>query len=230
MVDDAPLIRELGALFLGRAGHVVTAATAAEALELAHSARPDLIVSDLDMPEVDGAALCRTVRADPVLSDPPILVLTGADDGADRERALHAGASEVLSKPLERMTLLDTARRLMVLPVPRGQPRIDVAAPARLRQAQAAWRGTAHNLSRGGVFVACNHLVPARTSVDLRLSLPELGRPLASRAQVVWVRGGTPEVSPGMGMRFLSLDRRSAQDLANYVSERVPVESVEELS
>ena len=61
VVDDAPLLRELGALFLARAGRVITAASGEEALAVARLEQPDLIVADARMPGIDGVTLCRVL-------------------------------------------------------------------------------------------------------------------------------------------------------------------------
>ena len=67
VVDDAPLLRELAALFLARAGRVITAASGEEALAVARLEEPSLIVADVRMPGIDGATLCRTMKQDPLL-------------------------------------------------------------------------------------------------------------------------------------------------------------------
>ena len=67
VVDDAPLLRELGAIFLGRAGRVLTAASGEEGLAVARLEQPDLIFADVGMPGIDGALLCQAIKQDPLL-------------------------------------------------------------------------------------------------------------------------------------------------------------------
>ena len=222
MVDDTPLIRELGALFLARAGRVVTAASGEEALAIADEVQPDLIVADLLMPGMDGAALCAELKGSRAHARVPVVLLAATGEAAERERAVRAGANDVLPKPIERMALLDAARRYLSEPTPRALPRIELTARAQLRQQRHAWDATARNLSRGGVFVETPHLLEARSELELALALPESTGEIASTAQVIWTRGTARSAPPGMGLRFLGLDRRTARALADYIEERLP--------
>lgn len=226
MVDDAPLLRELGALFLGRAGRVLTAANGEEALSVTRLEGPELIVADVGMPGFDGAALCQAIKADPIFGATKIVLLAATD--AERERAVRAGADDVLPKPLDRVTLLDTARRLLS-EAPRGLPRIPLAQPAQMRMQQATWDGVARNLSRGGVFVESPRLVDPWSEVEFRMRLPETHDWLASTAQVIWTRDPRPRHTPGMGLRFLALDRRTERVLNEWVEERTPRQRLENL-
>lgn len=222
MVDDTTLLRELVALFLARAGRIFTAASGEEALALASVIHPDLVFADLSMPGIDGAELCRRLKSSPEHHDVPVVLLTGRDAADERERAVRAGANDVIPKPLERLPLLAAARRLLDQRSPRGLPRIPVDAPVRLRQRRREWAGTARNLSRGGVFVESSELLAERAELALELALPETPLALASTAQVIWTRVSDEETTAGMGMRFLGLDRRTARRLSEYVEERLP--------
>lgn len=223
MVDDTPLLRELAALFLARAGRVYTAASGEEALRLASVIRPDLVFADLSMPGIDGAELCRRLKRSPEHHDVPVVLLTGHDAADERARAIHAGANDVIPKPVERLPLLDAARRLLDLSSPRGLPRIPLDAPVRMRQRRREWAGTARNLSRGGIFVESPELLEERAELALDFELPETPLALASTAQVIWTRASDEDVVAGMGLRFLGLDRATARRLSEYVEERLPV-------
>lgn len=224
VVDDAPLLRELGALFLGRAGRVLTAANGEEALAVTRLEGPELIVADVGMPGFDGAALCQAIKTDPLFGTTKVVLL--ASNEGERERAVRAGADDVLPKPLDRVLLLDTARRLLA-EAPRGLPRIPLAQPAQMRMQRAAWDGLARNLSRGGVFVESSRLVEPWSEVEFKMRLPETPEWLASTAQVIWTRDARPRHTPGMGLRFLSLDRRTERALAEWVEERTPRQRLE---
>jgi uncharacterized protein (TIGR02266 family) len=222
VVDDTPLIRELAALFLARAGRVFTAASGDEALSLASIVRPDLIFADLMMPGMDGAMLCRRLKESPLHDGVPVVLLMSGDGAEERERAVRAGANDVLPKPLERLQLLDAARRYLAASTPRPLPRIAVDAPARMRRRRDEWTGRARDLSRGGVFVETSRLLQAPAELHLCLALPDARESLASTAQVIWARSASLGVQAGLGLRFLGLDRRSARALAEYVEERLP--------
>jgi phosphoserine phosphatase RsbU/P len=78
----------------------------AQAIEYLHAFTPDLIITDLLMPEVDGFALCRKVRSTPHLRDIPIIALTGVEGESERLYAFELGASDVLRKPAKDAELI----------------------------------------------------------------------------------------------------------------------------
>jgi uncharacterized protein (TIGR02266 family) len=221
MVDDAPLLRELGALFLARAGRVLTAASGEEGLAVARLEQPDLIFVDVAMPGIDGTTLCSAIKQDPLLAGTRVVLLAATGDAAERERAVRAGADDVLPKPIDRVQLLDTARR-QLSEAPRGLPRVALAQPVQMRMDRVAWDGLARNLSRGGVFVESRHLVEPASEIELAMRLPETRAWLASTAQVIWTRAAEARCAAGMGLRFLALDRRTERALSDWVEERTP--------
>jgi CheY-like chemotaxis protein len=108
VVDDDDDIRSLLRAMIERGPHrVLEAADGAEALGVIRRARPDLVVLDVNMPELDGPEVCRRVRADAATRDLPVLVLTAAARDEERRRALAAGADGFLTKPFSPLALLD---------------------------------------------------------------------------------------------------------------------------
>jgi two-component system KDP operon response regulator KdpE len=105
--DDAQLQRALRITLAARGYDVVAARDGAEAIDLAASAHPDLILLDLGMPRVDGADVIRAVRA---WSTVPILVLSGRTDSAEKVEALDAGADDYVTKPFAMDELLARIR------------------------------------------------------------------------------------------------------------------------
>ncbi|HXH82260.1 MAG TPA: PAS domain S-box protein, partial [Candidatus Tectomicrobia bacterium] len=100
VVDDEPDARDLVASILERAGAAVAqAASAGEAVEAAESVAPDVLISDIGMPETDGYALIRTLRERGV--GVPALALTAYARYEDRQRALGAGFQAYVAKPVD---------------------------------------------------------------------------------------------------------------------------------
>lgn len=100
VVDDDPRLLHIVTLFLGVAGYEVTSATCGEeALEAIEQHRPDLIISDVMMPGIDGVELCRRLRARPDTATVPIIMFTALSDAADIRAAHEAGANQLITKP-----------------------------------------------------------------------------------------------------------------------------------
>jgi DNA-binding response OmpR family regulator len=97
LVEDERKLRELVRSYLERGGFtVLSAASGAEALSLAASAEPDLVVLDLGLPDVPGEAVARELRASRHI---PILMLTAKATEEDRIRGLELGADDYVTKP-----------------------------------------------------------------------------------------------------------------------------------
>ena len=97
VVDDEPRIAEICRDYLERAGFRVTVAgNGADALQLARTKKPDLVVLDLGLPEVDGLDVTRALRKH---SNVPIIMLTARVDESDKLIGLELGADDYLTKP-----------------------------------------------------------------------------------------------------------------------------------
>jgi two-component system, cell cycle response regulator DivK len=101
-IEDTENNRILVKRRLERQGwQVLTAENAAEGLALARAQLPDLILMDMGMPETDGWAATRILRADPALCRIPVIALTAHAMQGDREKALAAGCDEYETKPFD---------------------------------------------------------------------------------------------------------------------------------
>ncbi|PYS82742.1 MAG: hypothetical protein DMF67_11660 [Acidobacteria bacterium] len=113
VVEDGEVERELMRMALEREGYrVVVAEDGVRGFELALEERPDLIITDVYMPEVDGVHLVRRVRSTPELAATPILVTTGFGTGS-ATFTLAQGADAYEPKPLDPDSLRETVRRLL---------------------------------------------------------------------------------------------------------------------
>lgn len=114
VADDEAVLRALARATLSRAGYdVLEAADGQEALELAHGARPDVIVLDLMMPRKSGLEVLRELRADPELAPIPVVMLTARTRTADRRAAAEAGTDRFLAKPFSPRELSETVAELL---------------------------------------------------------------------------------------------------------------------
>ena len=101
IIEDSPVNMLLTVAILERAGHIaVQAETAAQGLALARSQRPDLILMDIQLPDMDGLEATRLVRADPRISDVPVIALTAFAMKGDAETMRAAGCDGYVTKPI----------------------------------------------------------------------------------------------------------------------------------
>jgi class 3 adenylate cyclase len=114
VVDDQHSSVEMMAELLKEHGHEVLIAFDGEhALERIRLEKPDLVVSDVVMPGIDGYELCRRVRADPITALLPVVLVTSLEPQAERVRSIEAGADDILSKPVSWIELLARVRALL---------------------------------------------------------------------------------------------------------------------
>ena len=123
VVDDEAVLVETIAYNLEQAGYaVVTAADGASALEAAQREKPDLIILDLMLPEMDGLEVCRQLRREGDTATTPIMMLTAKGEEIDKVVGLEVGADDYVTKPFGRRELLARVRALL--------RRTDYAAPS----------------------------------------------------------------------------------------------------
>ena len=120
VVDDSRVMRQIVIRTLrqsGYAGHdVVEAENGLQAVEMVATEKPDLVLSDWNMPEMNGLALIQGLRARAAFAALPILVLTTESDDASKQAARTAGATGWLNKPLDAPTLVQITTTLLGVP------------------------------------------------------------------------------------------------------------------
>jgi two-component system chemotaxis response regulator CheY len=112
-VDDSKTMREMVAFSLKSAGfHVLEAEDGQAALNGLMGQKVDVIITDLNMPVMDGIELIRRLRADPAHRYTPILMLTTESDGSKKMLGKEAGATGWLVKPFNPEKLIETVRKV----------------------------------------------------------------------------------------------------------------------
>ncbi len=107
LVEDNPVNRRLAGFLLRSQGYdVVEATTAAEAWEILAKDPPDLIVMDIQLPEMDGLEVTTKLKAEPATAKIPVIAVTSYAMAGDRERALAAGCSGYVTKPIDKTIFL----------------------------------------------------------------------------------------------------------------------------
>jgi len=114
VVDDEEDIVELVELNITREGYkVLTCGTGEEALEIAHSKLPDLVILDLMLPGIDGLEVCRRLKSHPKTEQIPIVILSAKGEEADIVTGLELGADDYITKPFSGKVLVARVRRVL---------------------------------------------------------------------------------------------------------------------
>ncbi len=114
IVDDNPSVLKLLNISLSKAGYdIVEAENGEVAFQVANKELPDLIISDIMMPQMDGIELCWMIRENSEVPLVPFIFLTSFDDSEMEIRGFRAGADEYLNKPIDRKELLERVEELL---------------------------------------------------------------------------------------------------------------------
>ena len=114
IVDDCQTTRKLLGHYLKSRGYsVVFAENGLDALEKLGADSVNLVMTDLNMPYMDGMELIKTLRADPSMSDIPILMVTTENDEIEREKAFSTGANGYLVKPVTGDVISENIKEIM---------------------------------------------------------------------------------------------------------------------
>jgi CheY-like chemotaxis protein len=111
IVDDLEGVRRMLIYALEDDYSVLQASNGLEAIELANSLHPDVIVMDLDMPVMDGAEATRHIKANPSLADIKVLAVTGQND-SEKSRLIKDDCDAFIEKPFQVAELVEAVKRL----------------------------------------------------------------------------------------------------------------------
>jgi CheY-like chemotaxis protein len=115
LADDSLTIQKVVELTFADTDYEVEALSSGDdLLQRLPDIRPDLVICDIIMPGRDGYEVCQEIKSDPSTLHIPVILLSGTFEPFDRDRALAAGCSEIITKPFEARKLVDTVERLLV--------------------------------------------------------------------------------------------------------------------
>jgi twitching motility two-component system response regulator PilH len=114
IVDDSQTLRHmLSELLLGQGIQVIEATNGLEAQEKIQQSPPDLVITDLIMPQMNGYELCRWIKNESATQNIPVLVCTTKSEEFDRYWGMKQGADAYITKPFHPPELIQTVRRLL---------------------------------------------------------------------------------------------------------------------
>ncbi|KAM3101014.1 PleD family two-component system response regulator [Phormidesmis sp. 146-12] len=114
VVDDSAMIRLMLKEYLSESGfEVVEAIDGVEAIAHIQSHRPDLVITDIVMPRMNGYELCRWIKSDPKTKSIPVMMCTTKNEDFDRYWGLKQGADAYISKPYRPLEMMNAVRYLL---------------------------------------------------------------------------------------------------------------------
>ncbi len=117
VVEDSPTMRQLIVFALKRIRglNITEANDGVDGLKKISAEKFDLILTDINMPIMDGLKLVSLVRNDPNYKDVPIVIITTEGANEDKERAMAIGANDYITKPIQTTKIIDVTKRLLNL-------------------------------------------------------------------------------------------------------------------
>jgi len=116
VVDDEENVRRLLRSMLGNKYIILEAKDGKVAVDIARSQRPDIILMDIMMPNMDGYTACHTIKQDPATKAIPIVMVTAVGQELNKKLAKEMGADGYITKPFSLLELLNTIERSLVNP------------------------------------------------------------------------------------------------------------------
>jgi len=223
VVDDSKTFVMYVGLLLRRMGYgVIPAGSGLEALRLFRTAIPDVILLDLEMPEMHGIELLRHIRADSALSAVPVVIVSVDIGEASRVLCGDLGCSGFLDKPVALLPLHEALKACTSFPGrgPRQGLRASYGRKVVLEVDGSSFEHHAVTLSEGGIYLRSSAPLPAGTEVRVELRLEGTGG-MRLAGTVIYTRevfADSSGMEPGMAIAFSAVPEGEGALLRAYVT------------
>ncbi|MCI4397537.1 MAG: response regulator [Acidobacteria bacterium] len=210
IVDDMKSFLDLERAFLRRADcRLLTAATGLEAIKVAQTEKPDLIILDIEMPELDGIQATRILKANPGLASIPVVIFSST---SRKDEALAAGAQEFISKPVDEDRFLEIILKYVPLKF-RKEERKETSLRCVFTFEHGQGEGRIADISVSGLLLATDAPMMVGQPVKLFFSLPVDAIDKEIQAEAIVVRKATG----GYGLGFSYISEGAKLYLADFV-------------
>jgi CheY-like chemotaxis protein len=194
-IDDSATMREVIKIAFRRENiNVVACHDAATALSEIEAARPDIVITDVIMPEKDGYEVCQHIKSHPELAKTPVILMSGVVNRAVAERAFAVKADELLRKPFQPQDLITRVKHLLK---PNGAPAPTQAAAANAAVALSSiFSAAAAPMPPRSVPAPAPAQLRAATAAPVVAAAPAIQQAVAIAAAPVAAATATPAARP----------------------------------
>lgn len=222
IVDDVELFIQLQIAHLGHQRYNIhTARSGSDGLEMARTLKPDLILMDLFMPDMNGDQICRILKSDPETSSIMIVLVSSGARGLSKNASVSSKCDGLIFKPVRRDLLLSVVENLLGINL-RVCDRVQVSISGTATCDEVEYPVNIHTLSSDGAFVETDQKPIRGDLIELTFSLPDQDKEIHIRtAAVVWcgsLGGNGPE---GAGVYFLTIDLETKQNISSFVQAQI---------
>lgn len=219
LVDDMRNFLDLEISFLRRADcRIVTAKDGVEALKLAKTETPDLVLLDLEMPRMNGIECLRFIKADGRLRHTPVVIVTALDKKAE---CVRAGADDFVRKPINEEAFLREIKKFVKI-VERKDDRVEASVKVDYTFKKRDYSAYTSDLSLSGLFLITSDILPLDSDVSMTVELPDgrARRKFKARGKVMRIveEASGDHAYTGMGIRFTDLPAQAKKNLRAFLS------------
>lgn len=217
IVEDVQMFIQFQKTLLSRQDfNLITTRSGREALDQAREEKPDLILLDLYMPDMNGDAVCKELKNDPETREIPILIITTDDAEEYRELCVEAGCDGYLTKPIRKDTLIPAIESHLQIP-PRRHKRISTRLPCTVTDEDGEREGMIHTLSPNGAFIETDPPPIQGDILKVRFTLDKTKGEMSLMAAIRWARDMGDIHPHGGGCEFLDLQREDHESIRSYL-------------
>lgn len=220
LADDMVNFLDLEISFLRRTDcEIITAENGIEALKKARDERPDLILLDVEMPQMTGIEACRHIKNDPVLKKIPVVMVTATDR---HEECRKAGCDDFWKKPIKEETFLLGVKKHVDI-AERETKRLSIGLEVSYEMEGRIVSAFTKDISTRGMFIITRETLPMGSDVNLTFTLPESQEELKVTGKVVRELKDQQDghLVGGMGISFKDMDERSAEAIRDFVESNL---------
>ena len=222
IVDDLRFFLDVQRSMLSQIdSDILTARSGLEALKIIKKDKPQLVLLDYEMPDLDGVKTCEILKNDPRYKDIPIIIISSEQSDAVEQRCISAGADHYLTKPVDQKELVEAVSKLLKVRSSLYYPRATMRTGVYVRFEGKVNKYLSVDISVTGVFLESNDPLAPNATVALHFTIPMPKRDIKVQARVSRVLTIDDMeqygVFPGMAVEFLDLDLEDRKYIEQYI-------------